>query len=114
MTTFTGPYSTLLKVDPLIPGNKRGSIAEISHRNVDMASARAERVIIRARRSSISTFSVIGRRPLIQRILYVRQQAGEPPVPLNSTSRKAFGGGRFNTEATIPLEPTITRLLQAL
>src|SRR5438876_10372840 len=112
--TLTGPYGTLLKVDPLIPGNKHGSITEISHRNMDMASARAERVIIRARRSSTSVSSVIEGRPLIQRIPYAIQQAGEPPVPLNSTSRKAFRGGRFNIEATIPLEPTIIQLLQAL
>ncbi|SRR6266480_564197 len=112
--TLTGLYGTLLKVDPLIPGNKRGSITEISHRIVDMVSARAERVIIIATRSRISLSSVIERRPRIQRILYVIQQAGEPPVPLNSTSRKAFGGGRFIIEATIPLEPTIIQLLQAL
>ena len=61
--TVTSPYSTLLKASPLIPDNKRGSIVEISHRNVDMASVRAERVTIRARRSSISTFSAIERRP---------------------------------------------------
>ena len=30
--TLTSPYGTLLKVDPSIPGNKHGSIAEISHR----------------------------------------------------------------------------------
>ena len=40
MMSITGPYGTLLKVEPLIPGNKRGSIAEISHRNVDMVSAK--------------------------------------------------------------------------
>src|SRR5947207_10631876 len=86
--TLTGSYGTLLKVRALIPGNKHGSIAEISHRNMDMASARAERVTIRVRRSSTLIFSAIERRPLIQRILYVKQQAGEPPVPLNITSRK--------------------------
>src|SRR5262245_18948035 len=101
MTTVTGPYDTLLKVRPLIPGNKRGNIAEISHRNVDIASAKAERVTIRARRSRTSVFSAIERRPLIQRILCVRQQVGEPHVPSNSISRKAFGGGRSNIEATI-------------
>ena len=63
MITVTGPYGTLLKVGTLIPGKKHGSIAEILHRNVDMVSARAERVIIRARRSSTSLFSVIERRP---------------------------------------------------
>src|SRR5262249_16425554 len=59
MMTVTGPYGTLLRVRPGIPGNKRESVAETSHGNVDVASERAERVKIRARRSALKPWRML-------------------------------------------------------
>jgi len=57
--TVTRPYGTLPKVKPVIPGNKRESVAETSHGNVDVAPARAERVKIRARRSALKPWMIL-------------------------------------------------------
>jgi len=97
---ITGLYGTLLKVASSIPGNRLGSIAGTSHRNVDMASAREERVKISGRRSSTSLFSAIEKRRLILRIPPVKQQAEEPLVPSNSISNIVSGDGKYNIEAT--------------